>query len=53
MPVGSKIRLTATLKNVEEVPGGYQLTVGAVIEAEGASKPVCIAEPIFRTYGPV
>ena len=51
VPVGSKIRLTATLKSVEEVAGGYQLTVGAVIEAEGAPKPVCIAEPIFRTYG--
>jgi len=52
VPVGSKIRLTATLKSVEEVAGGYQLTIGAVIEAEGAAKPVCIAEPIFRTYGP-
>ena len=52
VPVGAKIRLTATLKSVEEVAGGYQLTIGAVIEAEGAAKPVCIAEPIFRTYGP-
>ena len=52
VPVGSKIRLTATLKDVEEVAGGYQLTIAAVIEAEGAPKPVCIAEPIFRTYGP-
>ena len=50
VPVGSKIRLTATLKDVEEVAGGLQLTVAAVIEAEGASKPVCIAEPVFRTY---
>ena len=51
VPVGSKIRLTATLKDVEEVAGGLQLTVSAVIEADGASKPVCIAEPVFRTYG--
>ena len=50
VPVGSKIRLTATLKDVEEVAGGLQLTVSAVIEAEGATKPVCIAEPVFRTY---
>ena len=50
VPVGSKVRLTATLKAVEEVSGGLQLTIGAVIEAEGASKPVCIAEPVFRTY---
>ena len=51
VPVGSRIRLTATLLDVEEVAGGLQLTVSAVIEAEGATKPVCIAEPVFRTYG--
>ncbi len=51
VPVGSKIRLTATLKDVEEVAGGLQLTVSAVIEAEGVAKPVCIAEPVFRSYG--
>jgi acyl dehydratase len=50
VPVGSRIRLTATLKDVEEVAGGLQMTVSAVIEREGSEKPVCIAEPIFRTY---
>ena len=51
VPVGSKLRLTATLKGVEEVTGGLQLTVAAVMEAEGIPKPVCIAEPVFRFYG--
>jgi len=51
VPVGSKLRLTATLKDVEEIAGGLQLTIGAVIEREGGEKPVCIAEPVFRTYG--
>ena len=51
VPVGSKLRLTATLKDVEDVAGGLQVTVSAVIEAEGAAKPVCIAEPVFRVYG--
>jgi acyl dehydratase len=51
VPVGSRIRLTATLKDVEEVAGGLQMTISAVIEREGSEKPVCIAEPIFRTYG--
>ena len=31
--------------------GGLQVTIAGVIEAEGASKPVCIAEPVFRVYG--
>ena len=50
VPVGSRVRLTATLKDVEEVTGGLQVTATAVIEADGASKPVCIAEPVFRFY---
>jgi acyl dehydratase len=51
VPVGAKVRMVATLKEVEEVPGGLQLTVGAVIEREGGDKPVCVAEPLFRVYG--
>ena len=51
VPVGSRVRLTATLKSVEEVTGGLQVTLGAVIEREGGDKPVCIAEPVFRYYG--
>ena len=51
VPVGSRIRLTATLEDVEEVAGGLQLTVSAVIEREGGAKPVCTAELVFRTYG--
>jgi acyl dehydratase len=51
VPVGAKVRMLATLKDVEEVPGGLQLTIGAVIEREGGDKPVCVAEPLFRVYG--
>ena len=50
VPVGSKLRLSATLADVEEIKGGYQLTVAAVIEREGGGKPVCIAEPVFRFH---
>jgi acyl dehydratase len=48
VPVGSRIRMAATLADVEEVRGGLQVTVAAVIEREGGDKPVCIAEPVFR-----
>jgi acyl dehydratase len=51
VPVGSKLRLTATLKDLEPITGGYQLTVTALIEREGADKPACVAEPVFRIYG--
>ncbi len=51
VPVGSRIRLTATLTDVEEVRGGLQVTVAAVVECEGSDKPVCVAEPVFRFFG--
>ena len=51
VPVGSRVRLTATLKDVEQVTGGLQLTFSAVIEREGSAKPACIAEPVYRYYG--
>lgn len=51
VPVGSKLRLTGAINSVEEIPGGVQLTVDTVIEAEGACKPVCIAQPVLRFLG--
>ena len=51
VPVSSKIRLTATLVDVEEVKGGLQLIVGGVIEREGSDKPVCVLESVARLYG--
>jgi acyl dehydratase len=50
VPVGSKVRLSATLEDVEEIKGGYQLTASAVIERQGGEKPVCIAELVVRFY---
>jgi len=51
VPVGSKLRLSATLTDVEQVKGGLQVTVAAVIERQGGDKPVCVAEPVFRFFG--
>ena len=51
VPVGSKIRLTGTLVDVEEVKGGLQVTVGGVVEREGGDKPVCVLEALMRFYG--
>jgi acyl dehydratase len=51
VPVGSKVRLTATLEEAEEITGGYQLTAATVMEREGGDKPVCIAELVVRFLG--
>ncbi len=50
VPVGSNLRLGVTLTSVEDVPGGVQVTQEFVFEIEGASKPSCVAEVIFRYY---
>jgi acyl dehydratase len=51
VPVGSKVRATATLKEVTEIAGGLQYVLAVTVEREGGDKPVCVAEPVFRTYG--
>ena len=50
VPVGSKLRATATLAALDDIKGGVQITIDAVIERDGSDKPVCIAQPIFRFY---
>jgi acyl dehydratase len=50
VPVGSNLRLGATLVNVEDVAGGAQVTMEFAFEVEGARKPSCIAEVLFRFY---
>ena len=50
VPAGSRVQVSATLANAEEVPGGIQATVDAVMRVEGADKPVCIAQMVHRYY---
>ena len=50
LPVDSRVRMRATLANVEDVPGGVQLTVRQTFEREGEDKPVCVADSVARMY---
>ena len=49
--VGKRIRATATVSGVEDIPTGRQLTTKYVIEIEGEEKPACIAETITLLLG--
>jgi acyl dehydratase len=49
-PVGSKVRLGQKLLSVEDVAGGAQVTMEFTFEVEGAPKPSCVAEVVFRYY---
>jgi acyl dehydratase len=50
VPTGSKLRASGILKEVSEVSGGYQCVLEATFETEGAAKPACVAELVFRYY---
>ncbi|CAG7580027.1 MaoC family dehydratase [Rhodococcus opacus] len=50
VPVGSRVRLSATVANAEEIKGGVQIVASITIEREGGDKPVCIAEAVLRYY---
>jgi acyl dehydratase len=51
VPVGSRLRATGTVQEVQDVKdGGLQVTVQVAIEREGGEKPVCVAESVSRYY---
>ena len=50
VPVGSKVRVGATLAGLEDIAGGAQGTLDLVLEVEGKDKPSCVAQAVFRYY---
>lgn len=51
VPVGSRLRMRQTCKEVNEKAGGKQVINECVIEIEGQDRPACIAETISVLYG--
>lgn len=50
VPVGSRVRMRASLTSVDDIPGGVQVKITQTFEVEGAEKPVCVAESLSRIY---
>ena len=50
VPSGSRVRGTFRVDSIDAFDGGFQATMAATIEREGAEKPVCVAEVVFRYY---
>jgi len=49
--VGAKIRLLGTVDSVEPVAGnGVQMQLTFTVEIEGAAKPACVAQAVYRHY---
>ena len=50
VPVGSEIRLGASVAEVEDIGGGIQVALDVTIEVKDAAKPSCVAQVVFRYY---
>jgi len=50
LPVGSRVRMRATIASVEDIAGGIQMATALTFEREGGDKPVCVAETLVRVY---
>ena len=51
VPVGSRLRMRQTCKEVNEKAGGKQMISECTIEIEGQDRPACVAETITILYG--
>ncbi|UFH55321.1 MaoC family dehydratase [Spirosoma sp. KNUC1025] len=52
VPVGSHLRMRATLQHTEPQGKGLKATIECLFELEGASKPACMAELISLLFEP-
>ena len=50
VPVGGKVVLSATLAGGDEIAGGAQVTIDLTFQVEGAPKPACVAQAVYRYY---
>jgi acyl dehydratase len=50
LPVGERVRMTAKLADLQDIPGGAQITLELTFERESGGKPVCVAETMARLY---
>lgn len=50
VPVGSMLRAGVTLMAVDRFDGGAQVTLDVAFEIEGGTKPVCVAQVLYRFY---
>ncbi len=51
VPVDSRLRATATLKEIADIAIGTQATISFVVEREGAEKPAVVAEVVYVFAG--
>ena len=49
--IGKRVRLRLSVRSVRPVSDGQEVTLRLSFEVEGGTKPVCVAEPVYRYLG--
>lgn len=50
VPVGSRVRMSAAIAEIADVPGGAQVSIEQTFECDRAEKPVCVSLALARLY---
>jgi acyl dehydratase len=50
VPVGSLVRMGASLAGLDEIRGGVQCTMDLTFEVEGQDKPACVTQAVYHYY---
>jgi acyl dehydratase len=50
LPAGQRIRVRLLVLAVDDIKGGVQVKLEAIVESEGSPKPCCVAEWLIRYY---
>ncbi len=50
VPEGSRVRLSQTLMNAEDISGGVRMTFESTMEVEGSTRPALVAETLSLAY---
>ena len=50
VPAGSKVRAAVDVAEVDAIPGGVQVVYRLTYELDGAAKPACVADIVYRYY---
>jgi len=50
VPVGSELRMGATIASLDDFEGGVQVAMDVTLEVKDSAKPSCAAQVVFRYY---
>lgn len=50
VPVGSRLRMSATMAEATDVDSGVQIKIDCVFEVDGQERPACVATAVLRHH---